>query len=262
MVNNIFSFIDISKLWSFDFNDIFVPEVFWSLIIILLLISLSLIVYFVFKKALKDPLKTPNKFVIICMDLVKVIEKFTVDVMGEKNRSFSGYVLAIGVYLLLSFLWGLLGFDSPVTYLAVPLSLALMTFILIHATAIKTNKLKYFKRYIEPFPLFLPINLVSMWSPLISMTFRIFGNAVAGYCIMTIAYFGLQTLSSFIFTGSTIMGPASIVIAPFITPILNLYFYLFSGAVQTLLFIMLTMINIYQEQGDDPEEVLEEAIIN
>ena len=65
--------------------------------------------------------------------------------------------MAIGVYMFIAFIFGLTGLPSPITYMAIPLSLGLSTFMLIHATAIKYNKLRYFKRYVEPVPLFLPI---------------------------------------------------------------------------------------------------------
>lgn len=249
----IISYLDISKMWSFDFDDVFVPEIFWSLVIMFLMIIFSIFIKVSFTKAIKDPLAKPNKFQTLCIMGVRSCENLVVEVMGEKNRGFAAYICVLFPYLFLSFIWGLTGFSSPVTYFGVPLSLALVTFVLIHAEAVKVNKWKYFQRYIDPFPIFLPINLVSMWAPLISLSLRLFGNAISGYCIMTILYFGLENLSSIIFTGEATLGPQSIVLAPIITPVLHLYFDLFSGFIQTFVFSMLTMINVLQEQNDDSE---------
>ena len=100
--------------------------------------------------------------------------------------NFGGFIMGVAVYLFIAFIFGLTGLPSPVTYMAVPLSLGLTTFILIHVTSIRYTKWKYFKRYIDPIPIFLPINLISMWAPLLSLTLRLFGNAIAGWALLTI----------------------------------------------------------------------------
>ena len=118
----------------------------------------------------------------------------------------------------------------------------------------QNNKWKYFKRYIEPIPILLPINLLSMWAPLLSLSLRLFGNALAGFTLMSIIYYALGNLSTLIFGMFIPSGWASIILPPFITPVLHLYFDVFSGVIQTLIFVMLTMIFIAQE---DPEEEIE-----
>jgi F-type H+-transporting ATPase subunit a len=136
------------------------------------------------------------------------------------------------------------------TTLSVPLSLGLSTFILIHATAVKYNKIRYFKRYVEPLPFFLPVNLISMWAPLLSLTLRLFGNALSGFVIMNIVYYALQNLSAMVF--AAIEAPLNeVFIAPFVAWILHLYFDLFSGFIQTTVFLSLTTIYVGQETPDE-----------
>ena len=75
--------------------------------------------------------------------------------------------------------------------------------------------------------------------------------------IMTIVYFSLESASSALFS-ATELGPTSLVLAPFVAPFLHLYFDLFSGVIQTLVFVMLSLINIYQEQGEEePAKIVE-----
>ena len=177
--------------------------------------------------------------------------------MGIHFKGFGGFVMAIAVYLFISFIFGLTGLPSPVTNLSVPLSLALITFILIHATSVKYTKWRYFKRYVDPFPVMLPINLISMWAPLLSMTLRLFGNALAGWTLMSIIYWALGNLSSMIF--SFMNSPWNqVFIAPLVTPVLHVYFDLFSGLIQTVIFLFLTMINIANEVPDDIDEPIQE----
>lgn len=268
--NNIFD-----GFLSTKFDDIFVPEVVSSIIIILIITIICLIVFFKAKKALKDPLKEQKGILFAFTWFVERIEKSTVSIMGERNRSFAGIAVGISMYVFLSFIRGLTGFQSPVTYFGVTLSLALITFVMIHFTAIKENHWSYFKRFIDPFPVFLPINLLTMWAPLLSLSLRMFGNALSGFCIMSIVYFGLENVSDLIFgsafignywanaLGATVSGasgPAGIFIAPIITPIFHMYFDLFSGFIQTTVFTMLTMIFVLQEQNEEPSQVIEQRL--
>jgi F-type H+-transporting ATPase subunit a len=118
--------------------------------------------------------------------------------------------------------------------------------MLIHGVAIYYQKWKYFKRYTAPVAFFLPINLVTMWSPLLSLSFRLFGNALAGWILMAIVYDALQGLSAMIFSFLPV-GLNSIFIAPFIASWLHIYFDLISASIQTIVFITLSMIFIGQE---------------
>lgn len=228
--------------------DYFSGEVIMSLIVMVIICLFSFFVYFKFKKA--DPTKADKGFVLVVETLVEKLENFTVELMGERRREFAGYVMAVGSYILMSFFVSLIGFPGPLSYLGNTLSIALCTFALIHITAIKNNKWGYFKRYINPIPVLLPVNLLSMWAPLLSLTLRLFGNALAGFTLMSIVYYALGNLSSLIFSFLP-GGLSSIILPPFITPVLHLYFDVFSGVIQTLIFVMLTMIFVSQE---DPEE--------
>ena len=184
--------------------DMFPGEVIISLIVMLLLAIISFVIYFLFKNA--DPTKPEKGFRLVIVMLVEKVEAFTVDIMGEKFRSFAGYAIAVGGYIAFSFIFGLLGLPGPMTYLGNTLSIALCTFGLIHFTAMKKNKWGYFKRYIDPFAIMLPINLLSMWAPLLSLSLRLFGNALAGYTLMSIVYFFLGFINDMAIINCVCLG--------------------------------------------------------
>ena len=48
-------------------------------------------------------------------------------------------------------------------------------------------------------------------------------------------------------------GPAGMFIAPLITPVLHAYFDVFSGFIQTTVFVLLTMVFIQNEQVEDED---------
>lgn len=243
--------LDISNMFKLDFSG----EVIMSLIVMLIICILSVIIFFVFRK--KDPTKPDHGFTMVVETAVEKIQNFVVETMGRKYEGFTGYVLTLALYIFLCFFLGITGLPNALISLQVPLSIGLCTFVMIHAVAIHKNKWKYYKRFTSPLAVFLPINLISMWAPLLSLTLRLFGNALSGYIIMSIMYYYLGALSDVIFGGFVAQGLSSIWIAPIITPWLHMYFDLFTGAIQTLVFIVLTMIWISQE---DPDESVEENV--
>jgi len=222
---------------------------FSSLCVIAIILIIAVIVNIKARKV--DPLKKPKGIVHLFEIFTNLFDGMVEELMGKRFKGFGGFIFAIAAYILLSFLWGLTGLTGPLTNLAAPLSLGLLTFSLIHITSARYTKWGYFKRYVEPFPVFLPVNLLSMWAPLLSMTFRLFGNAFAGWILTSVLYSLLETLSSAIFSALGNWG--SIILPPFIMPVLHCYFDLFSGVIQTVVFIMLTMLFVGNEAPDEIE---------
>ena len=233
-------------------------EVFSSLIVILIEIILFAIIGI--KAHFHDPLKKSKGILLIAEIGVEFFDNLAAQLMGPRFKGFGGFIMAIAVYLFVAFIFGLTGLPSPMTYLAVPLSLGLVTFVMIHATSVKYTKWKYFKRYVEPVPFFLPINMISMWAPLLSLTLRLFGNAIAGWTLMTMVYYAMEGLSATVFSFIETTGPVAInqvILTPIPAAILHLYFDLFSAFIQTTVFISLTMIFISQEAPEEEEYQLD-----
>lgn len=229
-------------------------EVISSLIVVVIVIILAIIVGIMAHFA--DPLKRPKGLLHLAEIGVNYFDNFAKDLAGPAMPNFGGFIMGVAVYLFIAFIFGLTGLPSPVTYMAVPLSLGLTTFILIHVTSIRFTKWKYFKRYIDPIPIFLPINLISMWAPLLSLTLRLFGNAIAGWALLTIVESGLTSLSQQLFAFMQTEW-SGVILAPIPLALLHAYFDLFSGLIQTIVFISLTAIFIGQEI---PEEINEQHI--
>ncbi len=251
----------------FEWGDIDAP-LYSSLLVIIVLIIICLIVFSRFKKALKkEEWKKPPRGVVLfgewyydfCSDFVKKN-------MGEPFEGFTVYFMYLFAYLLLSFIWGLTGLPSIIDWIAAPLCLSLTMFIIIQVTAIKYTKFRYFHRFIEPFAFFAPINLVTYWSPIISTTMRMFGNALSGSIILGLIQWALSSASGKIFGALTSAAQASyipywdvnhgtvwtqIFLAPIPIGVLNLYFTLFTSVIQTLVFAMLNALWISAERPED-----------
>jgi F-type H+-transporting ATPase subunit a len=97
---------------------------------------------------------------------------------------------------------------------------------------IKTGSKQYFKAYFEPIPLMLPMNIISELSTPISLSFRLFGNILGGLIIMGMVY-SLPVWWNF--------G---------IPAVLHIYFDVFAGCIQTVIFVMLSMTFIKDKIND------------
>lgn len=219
-------------------------EIIVALGVIGVLIVLAIIIGILAKKA--DPLKRPKGLLMLAEWAVEKLDNFTMDLMGPGFENFGGLLLAIIPFTFIAFTIGVVGLPSPMNNLAVPLTLALVTFFLIHFTAIRYTKWRYFKRYANP------LNFLSMWAPILSMTLRMFGNAVVGWVLLGLLNGGLEMLSAKIFSFIP-NGPNEIFLVPILTPVLHAYFDLFSGFVQTMVFVFLTCLFVAQERPDSIE---------
>ena len=222
-----------------------------------------LCIYISIRARFADPLKKPKGILFLAEVGVNFFDNMVSSLMGRRYNGMGGFFMAVAVYLFLSFIFGLTGLPAPTTYLATPLSLGLIVFVLIHANAARFNGIKYFKRYIEPIPIFLPINLISMWAPLLSITMRLFGNALAGWVLMTLVYGAMNNIGdavvTFVSNGIEQNLHVGGIISPVVTPILHAYFDLFSGFIQTTVFLFLSMIFIANEGPEDDEEFVTEG---
>lgn len=202
-----------------------------------------------------DPTKRPKGLLLVADWAVEKLDGFASENMGPGFENFGGILLGIILFLFSNFIIGIMGLPTPMAYLPVPLSLGLVTFLMIHFTSIRFTGFKYFKRYVDPFPFFLPINLLSMWAPLLSLTLRLFGNALVGWVLLTLVNWGLGNASNALFGMGGYGTLGEVFLVPIGTPLLHAYFDGFSSFIQTLVFVFLTTLFVAQEKPDlDPEE--------
>lgn len=229
-------------------------EIYASLIIMTIICIFAIVVGHKVKKA--DPFKRPSTIVLLGYTIVDGITNFVKNNMGKKLVYFAPYLCVVAMYLPMCMISGLIGLPSPIAYWGVPLCLALGTFVMIHFTAIKYNGVKsWAHRFVEPFSIFLPINIMTFPSTVISLSFRLFGNALAGSIIMTLIYWVTGNMSIGI---SGLLGFANVpfigefnYIGPLVAPLFHAYFDVFGAFIQTLVFMMLTALFVAQEMPDE-----------
>jgi len=116
-------------------------------------------------------------------------------IIGHGYERFTGYLTALGLFILLCNLLGLVpGLESPTANVTVPLGFALVTFLYYHYHGIRANGAGYIKQFLGPvwwlYPLMLPIEIISHLARVLSLTVRLYANMLAGD-LVTLAFFSL-----------------------------------------------------------------------
>lgn len=202
-----------------------------------------------------DPLSKPTALVTVCILLVEYIDQFVSEITNKKVAlKLAPYICSISIYILISNYIGLLGFENPTKNWSVTLSIALITFILIQKTDIEYNGIKsYIHAFFEPIFLFVVPNFFGTIAPLLSMSLRLFGNILSGSIIMELVYNLGNSISNLFWS---IFGAKDVFnfIGPVLAAPLHCYFDLFSGFIQTYIFIMLTAAFIGNKIPDEQRD--------
>ncbi|MBQ7567097.1 MAG: F0F1 ATP synthase subunit A [Oscillospiraceae bacterium] len=188
--------------------------------------------------------------------LVATAEKFVHGNMGEKWDRYVPLVSALFALSIVSSLSSLVGVYAPTADVNTELAWAILVFVLITYTKIRTNgPLGYAKGFTEPIFILTPFNIISELATPISMAFRHFGNIVSGYVISTLVYAALAAANRALF--GLLPGAVGQILAqiPFldvgVPAILSLYFDWFSSFMQAFIFSMLTMMYIASAAESD-----------
>ena len=156
----------------------------------------------------------------------------------KKGAALLSIVVTYFIFILFSNLIGLVPtFSSPTADYNTTLALALCTFALIFIFGLKYKGLGYFKHYLKPYAIFLPITIIEDFSKPITLTFRLYGNIYGGEVLMAVL---LGLLGGWIH-----------VFGGFIASVVWLAFSIFVGFIQAFIFTMLSIAYVSQAVADD-----------
>jgi len=149
------------------------------------------------------------------------------DVMGkEPARRYLPLVATIGLFVGIANLIGVIpGFEAPTAFLEMPLTLALVVFVYYNFEGIRRQGVvKYFKHFLGPvwwlYWLMFPIEIVSHFSRLVSLSFRLFGNV----------------------KGDDMFLMVILMLAPWLLPMIPFALLTFMAFLQAFIFMMLTYV--------------------
>ena len=161
--------------------------------------------------------------------IAEMISEFTGDlggqVIGHDAPKFQAWVTCIFLFVLINNLIGLIpGVPAPTTSPSVPLGLAVPTFIYYHFAGFRSHGIGYLKHFAGPIWwmawLLIPIELVSHFARIMSLTIRLYANMYASD-MLTLGFFSL---------------------IPIGVPSVFLGLHVFVSVIQAFIFMLLSMI--------------------
>lgn len=151
---------------------------------------------------------------------VQFLNSFVKTNIGTHWRPFAPWLGTVALYIGVSNLIGIFGLTPPTKDISVTAALAVMSMLLIYGAQFRYNgPLGGLKKFAEPMPLLLPINLMEVIIRPLSLCMRLFGNVLGAFIIMELIKLAI---------------PAILPMA------LSMYFDVFDGIIQTIVFVFLT----------------------
>lgn len=129
----------------------------------------------------------------------EAIEGFVVgqsrDIIGHHSEPYTPFFAIVFIFILICNLLGLIpGFESPTGVPQVPLGCAICVFLHYNFQGFKHAGIGYLKHFAGPIPalaiLMIPIELISHFARLLSLTVRLWANMFAGDLI-TLVFFSM-----------------------------------------------------------------------
>lgn len=171
--------------------------------------------------------ENPGKKQLMVEAGIEWLESFFQDLLGEKGKRYTPYMMTVIIFIAVSNLIGLLGFKPPTKDINVTAALAIMSIILIEYAGIHANGVGgWIKSFAQPMPLIAPINIMEIAIRPISLCMRLFGNVVGAFVVMELIKGVCPVLMPF----------------PF-----SLYFDIFDGLIQAYVFCLLTSLFISEQ---------------
>lgn len=131
---------------------------------------------------------------------------------------------------------------APNADINMTLAMALVTFTAVQIIGIRAHGVGGRIKHMANPPFLFPIELISEFSRIISLSARLFGNVFAGEVLLGVMY--------------AMASAIKVAIVPFLFPVIFLFLELMFGAIQALVFALLTLIYIAlaAEGGHDEHE--------
>ena len=192
----------------------------WATMIFLIIASILL--------TRKMSTRNPSKIKTLIEMLYSFLEGLVVDNVGEE---YSNFIPVLGTMFMMLFILdtsGMLGFSEATSNLSVTAGFTIITFCIMHGNAIKKNGVKeYFKGYARPYVPMILLNLMELFILPLSLCLRLFGNMLAAAIVVGLVYSGLNSLN----WACQLVIPIPV----------HLFFDAFDGIIQTIIFVMLTV---------------------
>lgn len=156
------------------------------------------------------------------------------EIIGHHSEGYTPFLATLCFFILFCNLIGVIpGFESPTAVPIVPLGCAICAFVYYQTQGFKHAGISYLKHFAGPMPalapLMIPIELISHFARVLSLTIRLFANMFAGDMV-TLVFFSL---------------------VPIGVPILFLGLHIGVSLLQTYIFVLLTTVYLQGAVADE-----------
>ncbi|WP_341513322.1 F0F1 ATP synthase subunit A [Mesomycoplasma ovipneumoniae] len=207
------------------------PQLFTLFILVIFVIILSIIIFFHIKKAKVD--KAPSAIVLFAESYFLFIDDL-VESSGEGYvNKVKPYIFSLFTFFLLGNLLSLAGLEPISTSISVTLSLAMISWLGIFVVGSIFAKRYYILEFAKN-----PLKIIGAPAPLISLSFRMYGNIISGSVFFLIIYSGVLWLYQKIPLGAfgNFNLPVVLIFPPFL-----IYFDIIGSLIQSFIFVILTV---------------------
>jgi len=144
---------------------------------------------------------------------------------GEKVRNLAPWFFTLFVFLFVSNAIGVIGIRPPTADWGMTFPLAISSFVLIQYAGVRHRPKSYLRGiFLEPAFVFAPINILGELAKPLALSFRLFGNILAGMVMLSLSYAIVPYAVSFLL------------------PVpLHMYFDIASGLLQAFIFTVLSI---------------------
>lgn len=175
--------------------------------------------------------------------IVEKIYSYAEDNLGTQGQQYAPYIGTIFAYVLTGSALGLLGLRPITADINVTFGLALLSFLLIQGSSIRVLGLRGRLHHMcQPYPFMFPLHIIEEVTLPVSLAFRLFGNIFGGLVVVELWFVFMEWLSGFV---SDVPFLRAVLVLP-----LNAFFDIFEPAIQTYIFVTLTMVFLARATED------------
>lgn len=196
-----------------------------------IILAVITVICLVIKHGLKEK---PGKFQNMIETGVEYLDNFFYGILGEKSRKYFSFLGSLFIFIIFSNYSGLLPgvgltdwVKAPTASLSVTAGLGVTTFIFLQGAGLKCGIKNYFKRFVSPIFIMLPLLVLDELIKPASLALRLFGNV-----------FGEETVTHQLYE-----------IFPIGVPVVMMVLSLLFCALQAMVYTML--VSIYLDEATE-----------
>jgi len=157
--------------------------------------------------------------------IIEGFNKFVKNSLGDYWKDYTPYLGTVAAFLILANTISIFGLAPPTKDISATSALALMSIVTVVIASIRARGVKGYAKYFFKSPINFFINVLDLFTRPLSLAARLFGN---------------------IFAAVTIMGLIERAVPIVLPAVFSIYFDLFDGLLQMLVFVFLTMLYIQE----------------